>query len=180
MIKKILNYFRLRNKIKKVKLVLLDVDGVMTDNNVYYDDTGKKLRKFNLRDGFGIRLAQSSGIKFALVTGKKSKNTLSRAKELNIKKIYQGSVEKHRHLNQIKKDFKVNEDEIAFISDDIYDGKLLKRVGIKVAVNNACREIKNIADYITPQKGGQGAVRNFLEFLLKKKGLWEKSIQKYY
>lgn len=176
----VIKHFKLQRKIKKIKLVIIDVDGVMTDGGVYYDNSGMEYKKFNVKDGFGITTAIYAGIKIAIITGRKSEIVDTRAKELGIDKVYQGARRKYLQFDRIKKDFNVTEDEIAFISDDIIDMGLLKEVGVKVAVKDACKEVKAIADYITPQQGGRGAVRNFLEYLLKKKKLWKKSIQRYY
>ena len=171
---------KLLKKIKKIELVLLDVDGVMTDEGIYYDDTGMQYKKFNAKDGFGIKMAVDAGIKFALVTGKKSEMVDIRAGKLGIHRTYQGVMQKHLLLDQIRKDFNISEDRIAFVADDIFDIGLLKKVGVGVAVKNASKEVKAAADYITRRRGGKGGVRDFLEYLLKKKKLWKKSIQIYY
>ena len=172
--------FKLLKKIKKITLVLLDVDGVMTDEGIYFDDSGVQIKKFNAKDGFGIKLAIDAGIKFAFVTGKKSKILKIRAKRLGVHKVYQGEMRKHLLLEKIKKDFNVKEDRIAFVADDIFDISLLNRVSVKVAVKNASREVKAVADYITRREGGKGGVRDFLEFLLKRKGIWKQNIRDYY
>ena len=124
-------------------------------------------------------MAVHTGIKFAIITGRISKIVNKRAKELSINKVYQGVLKKHLELKKIMKDFKVKSEEIAYITDDIIDLKLLKLVGVKVAVKNACRDIKRAADFITPHYGGHGAVRDFIEYLLKVKKLWKKAIQRY-
>ncbi|MBU1075936.1 MAG: HAD hydrolase family protein [Spirochaetes bacterium] len=171
--------FLLKNKLKKIKLILLDVDGVLTDGGLYFDNKGMEYKRFNVADGSGIKMALYTGIQFAIVTGRRSKIVQNRAKELGIKKVYQGILKKVALFNRLKKDFKVSADQIAYIADDVIDLQLLRLVGVKVAVKNACKEIKKISDIMTSRKGGEGAVREFIEYLLKGNNLWEKAMKRY-
>lgn len=171
--------FGLRKKARKIRLVLLDVDGVLTDGGVYYNEKGVEEKKFNVRDGCGIRLAAHAGIRFAIITGRRSNIVNIRARDLDIEKVYQGAVKKHHLLDRIRKDFGVSEDEMAFVADDMIDLELFRRVGLKVAVRDAAAEIRSLADFITRRKGGQGAVRDFLEYLLKARGLWKGALRRY-
>lgn len=167
------------NRLKKIKCVILDVDGVLTDGRIYYDNKGIEQKSFQVRDGSGIKMAMHVGIIIVIVTGRQSNIVKYRAKELGIKYVYQKILKKHLLLEKIKKEIKVSEEEIAFIADDIIDLELFKQIGYKVAVNDAVKEIKKIADYITKNKGGMGAVREFLEVLIKVKKLWAKAIERY-
>lgn len=162
-----------------MKLILLDVDGVLTDGGIYYNNKGIETKRFNVMDGSGIKMAIYVGLKVAIITGRKSKIVKVRSKELGVHKVYQGVLQKHKFINTIIKDFQIKLDEIAYISDDIIDYRLLQKVGVKVAVKNACREVKKEADLITSHTGGNGAVREFIEYLLKKKRLWLKATQRY-
>ncbi len=171
--------FLLKKKAEKIKLILLDVDGVLTDGGIYYGNKDVEYKKFNIMDGSGIKMALHVGIQIAIITGRKSEIMQRRAKELGIKKVYQGVLKKHKILNRLLRDFHINKDEIAFVSDDVIDYGLLKQVGVKVAVKNACSDIKKEADIITTHKGGEGAVREFIEYLLKKKKLWKKAKERY-
>ena len=175
-----LSFLLYKRKIKEIRLILLDVDGVLTDGGIYYDNSGMEYKQFNVMDGSGIKMGLFAGLQFAIITGRQSKIVSNRAKELGIKKVYQGVLKKHTLLNIIKKDFKVKEGQIAYITDDVIDLKLLERIGVKVAVQNACGEIKKASDIILPVKGGEGAVRYFIVNVLKIQKLWTKAIQRYF
>ncbi|MDD5065868.1 MAG: HAD hydrolase family protein [bacterium] len=166
-------------KLKKVKLVLLDVDGVLTDGGVYYNEKGMEQKRFNVKDGSGIKMAVHAGIRFAVITGRRSRIVDIRARELDIHKVYQGALKKHLLLERIMKDFRVSREETAFIADDIIDLELFRRVGFRVAVKDAVKEIRQMADLVTKQKGGYGAVRDFIEYLLKSKKLWKTARERY-
>ena len=169
----------IKAKLKKVKVVLLDVDGVLTDGGIYYTNKGDEIKKFNVKDGSGIKMAIRAGYKFAIVTGRVSNIVLKRATELGIDNIYQGVKQKHTLINDIKRQFKVNDEEIAFIADDIIDLELFKKVGVRIAVADAHKMIKRYAHIITKASGGDGAVREFIDMLLDVNGLWEKAVEQY-
>ncbi len=169
----------IKDKLRKIKVILLDVDGVLTDGGIYYTNEGVEIKKFNIKDGSGVKMAIGVGYKFAIVTGRVSNIVLKRANELGIDNIYQGVREKHILIDEIKKQFNVDEEEIAFIADDIIDLKLFKRVGVRVAVADAHKIIKRYAHIITTASGGNGAVREFIDMLLRANGLWEKAIEQY-
>lgn len=168
-----------KEKLKKVKVVLLDVDGVLTDGGIYYTNRGDEIKKFNVKDGSGIKMAIRAGFKFAIITGRVSNIVLKRATELGINNIYQGVKQKHTLIDDIKKEFKVTEEEVAFIADDIIDLELFKKVGVRIAVADAHKMIKRYAHIITNASGGNGAVREFIDMLLDVNGLWEKAIEQY-
>ncbi len=168
-----------RSRAKRIKLIILDVDGVLTDAGVYYDNHGVEIKRFNVRDGSGIKMAMHMGINFVIVTGRTSNIVKVRARELGVKHVYQGALKKHLILGKILQVAKVKKDEVAFIADDIIDLELFKQVGFRVAVKDAVMEIKRIADFVTKNKGGHGAVRDFIEYVMKAKGLWEEARKRY-
>ncbi|MFH1791397.1 MAG: HAD hydrolase family protein [Candidatus Omnitrophota bacterium] len=159
---------------KKIKLLLLDVDGVMTDGRVVCGAGGGELKSFDINDGFGIVLIKRAGLKTAILTAKNSPIVRRRAKDLKIDRVYGDFHYKIRALDSIKKVFKVALDEICFVGDDLVDIPLLKRVGLAVAVPNAVEEVKKCAHFITRKEGGRGAVREVCEFILKSQGKWER------
>ncbi len=155
---------------KKVKLLILDVDGVLTDNGLYLDDRGIESKKFNVSDGMGIQLAQKAGIKVALISGRPSKATQFRASQLRIKHIYLGQPDKIKAYRRLRTNLKLKDDQIAYMGDDILDVPLLKRVGLPICVRNANARVKRFARLVTKTKGGEGAVREVVDFILKAQG----------
>lgn len=157
-----------RKNIKDVKLLILDVDGVMTDGSIIYDDKGNEYKIFNIHDGHGIKLARNSGIKAAVVSGRKSSIIDKRAQELGIEDVYQGVDDKSAALRELLIKYKIDSSEVCAVGDDVLDLGLMKKVGFPVAVNNARPEVKRIAKYITALDGGNGAVREIVEMILKR------------
>ena len=166
--------------IKNIKLVILDVDGVLTDGRIVYDDAGRELKFFDVTDGFGVTLLHRAGFKLALLSAKASPMLKRRAKDMHIDKVYLDAINKLEIFPKILKDFKVKPQEICFIGDDLIDLPIIKRVGFGVAVKDACAEVKNRARYITKKQGGRGAVREVAEILLKGSGKWTLVTQKYF
>ncbi len=154
---------------KNIKLLILDVDGVLTDNSLYLDDRGIESKKFNVEDGMGIWLAQKAGIEVALISGRASKATEFRALHLKIKHVYLGEPDKIRAYQKVKRSLKLNDDQIAYIGDDILDIPVLKQVGLPICVKNANPTVKGFAKLITKAKGGEGAVREVVDMFLKAK-----------
>jgi 3-deoxy-D-manno-octulosonate 8-phosphate phosphatase (KDO 8-P phosphatase) len=167
-------------KIKKIKLLLLDVDGVLTDGGIILGDSDRDFKIFNIHDGLGIKLAQAGGIEIGIITGRTSEAVKKRADELAIKILYQGQQDKLKIYEQIKNDLGLNDDQIAYMGDDLNDLKLLQKVGLSFTVNDACDEIKAEVDYTTKNPGGKGAVREVIELILKNQEKWRGLIQKYY
>ena len=154
---------------KRIKLLILDVDGVMTDNCLYLNDRGIESKKFNILDGMGIWLAQKAGIEVALISGRPSKATEFRALHLKIKHVYLGELDKIRAYQKLKRNLNVKDDEIAYMGDDILDVPVLKRVGLPICVKNANPKVKKFAKLVTETKGGEGAVREVVDIILKAK-----------
>lgn len=168
-----------KERAKRIKLLILDVDGVMTDGRIIIDDKGGESKFFDVRDGHGIKLFTASGLNVALVTGRESKVVKIRARELGIRHLYQGAIDKAKICTKILKDMALRPEEAAFVGDDLIDIPAMKIVGLSVAVADSIKEVSDIAHIITENRGGRGAVREVCEFILKAKGLWEAATDKY-
>lgn len=164
---------------KRVKLVILDIDGVMTDGRIIYSIYGDELKFFDVQDGFGITLLNRAGIKAVIITAKKSRIVKLRARDMKVARAYQGYIDKLIALNKILKRFRVKPEEVCFIGDDIIDISVLKRVGFAVAVPNAMDEVKAASHYTTSKMGGRGAVREICDLILKSQGKWDLAASKY-
>ena len=164
---------KLERKAKKVKLLILDVDGVMTDGRIILDNNGNEIKAFHVRDGHGIKMAQTAGIIIAIITGRKSEVVKRRALELGIKDVYQKALNKVAIYEKLLKKYGMKDEEVAFIGDDINDLLILKMVGFSIAVSDADTHIRNKVDYVTEMGGGQGAVRETIDIILKAQGKWE-------
>jgi 3-deoxy-D-manno-octulosonate 8-phosphate phosphatase (KDO 8-P phosphatase) len=160
----------LQTKAKKIKLLLLDVDGVLTDGTIILDNQGNELKAFHVRDGHGIKLAQRSGIAIGIITGRKSEVVNIRARELGIQEVYQGAHEKILAYESVIAKYGVEDSEVAYIGDDIVDVEIFKRVGMAVGVADADPAIRPHVDLIMKTEGGRGAVREFINFVLKSQG----------
>jgi len=169
----------LLKKARNIKLLLLDVDGVLTDGSIILDNEGNEFKAFHVRDGHGIKMLIKAGFIVAMITGRHSKVVERRARELGITEVYQKCVDKRIAYYHILEKYSLHPEEIAFIGDDIIDVPLLKRSGFSVVVADANREAKKAAMMITKNKGGRGAVREVCDFLLKAKGLWKGIIDAY-
>lgn len=156
-----------KSKAKKIKLLLLDVDGVLTDGRIFLDNQGNELKAFHVRDGHGIKLAQRSGITVGIITGRKSEVVNIRARELGIQEVHQGAHDKIRVYDSIIEKFRLRDDEVAYMGDDVVDLDIFKRVGIAVAVADADASVKPHVDIIMKSEGGRGAVREFINLILK-------------
>lgn len=156
-----------------IKLVLLDVDGTLTDGGIYRGNNGEELKRFNVKDGYAIVNAQKLGIEFGIITGRKSELVEIRAKELKIKYLYQGISEKTVVLEEIIKKTGLTKGEIAYMGDDLNDLLIIKQVGLSGTPKDAVDEVIKVADFVSKRNGGSGAVREFIEHILKKDGKWE-------
>lgn len=167
-------------RIKRVKLLILDIDGVMTDGRIIYSVYGDELKFFDVQDGFGITLLNRAGISSVIITAKKSRIVKLRARDLKVAKAYQGFTDKLIPFKKILRRFKVTPDEVCFIGDDLIDLPVLRRVGFAVAVPNAMEEVKSSAHHITSKMGGRGAVREICDLILKSQDKWEVATAKYF
>jgi 3-deoxy-D-manno-octulosonate 8-phosphate phosphatase (KDO 8-P phosphatase) len=162
----------IQSKLKKIKMLILDVDGVLTDGYVIIDDNGHESKHFNVRDGHGLKMIQRYGIKVVLLTGRQSEVVKHRARDLGIKEIHQKVFNKKEVFAKILQKNKLTSEEVAFMGDDIVDIPVLKAVGFSVAVADAVDVVKKSVDYITKNKGGHGAVREVCDMLLQAQGKW--------
>jgi len=154
-------------------MILLDVDGVLTDGTIAYHSDDEVIVNFNVKDGLGIKLAQAGGIPVGIISGRSSKALQRRVEELGIDIFYQAQHDKLETYEQIKQIHAIDDDQVLYIGDDLNDLKILQKVGFKVSVQDGCNEIKEIADYVTEKPGGKGAVREVVELGLKSQGMWE-------
>jgi len=170
---------KLKARAKKIKLLLLDVDGVLTDGRIIYDSRGENLKLFDVHDGLGVYALRRMGIKTILITAKGSKATKPRAKDMKIERIYENITPKIKVYEKILKNYKLKDENICFVGDDLVDLCVLNRVGLPVAVVNACPEVKKKSIYITRKRGGRGAVREISELILKAQNKWRKILEIY-
>lgn len=164
-----------RRKAAQIKLLLLDVDGVLTDGRIIIDDRGVESKQFHVRDGQGISLLMRSGIDVGFITGRSSNVVRLRAKDLGVRLVYQGINDKLACYREIKRKTRHSDDEIAYVGDDMTDLPILAQVGLAVSVADGWTEVSFKVDYITAKRGGRGAVREVAELLLKAQGKWPKS-----
>ena len=169
----------LKEKIRPIKLLLMDVDGVMTDGGITIDNQGVESKTFHVRDGHGIKLLQRAGVKVGIITGRESEVVKHRASELGIEILYQGMKVKMDAYRQILADEGLKDDEVAYIGDDVVDLPVLNQVGFSVAVADASESLKPYVDYIAALNGGRGAVREVTELILKGQGLWDDVMKRY-
>ena len=155
---------------KKIKLLLLDVDGVLTDGRLYYGNSGEELKAFNIQDGLGIKLLQRGNIQVGIITGRVSALLQRRADELSINPVVQGREDKLTALNELLDTLDVQMDEIAFMGDDLPDLAVIRRVGLGITPANGASTLAQQALWQTTQSGGQGAVREAAEMILEAQG----------
>ena len=167
-------------KAKRIKVLVVDIDGVMTDGHIVYSGYGEELKFYDVQDGFGITLLNRAEIKTVIITAKKSKIVKHRGRDLKVAMVYQGFMDKLTPFNDLLKRFNVMPEEVCFMGDDLIDIPILKRVGFAVAVPNAVAEVKQLAHHITTNKGGRGAVREVCDFLLKSQNKWNLVTEKYF
>jgi 3-deoxy-D-manno-octulosonate 8-phosphate phosphatase (KDO 8-P phosphatase) len=158
--------------LKKIKTVVMDVDGVLTDGRIIMDSNGVETKNFDVQDGFGIVFLKKCGLKTAIISARESGVTALRAHDLKIDKTYVGVYPKLRAYESLLKEFNVRDEEVCFIGDDVADLQIMRRCGLAAAPANAVFEVKQIAHYVSAKKGGAGAVREIIELILKAQGHW--------
>ena len=163
----------------KIELLLLDVDGVLTDGSIVYTDAGEELKRFHVRDGSGLKLWHLAGKRSAVVSGRKSPAVARRAAELGIAPVFQGAPEKLPALGVLLTETGLRAEQVCAIGDDLPDLAVLKRAGLAVATADACAEVRKAADHVTASAGGRGAVRDAVEWLLKLQGAWPELLRRY-
>ncbi|MEW6170596.1 MAG: HAD-IIIA family hydrolase [Candidatus Omnitrophota bacterium] len=165
---------------KKIKLLLLDVDGVLTDGRIIYDSRGHELKFFDVHDGLGVYLLKKQGIKTILITAKGSGAIRPRARDMQVEAVYENITPKSIVYEKIIKKYNLKDKEICFVGDDFVDLCVMEKVGFAIAVSNACPEIKEVSHYVTQKEGGRGAVREVAELILKTQDKWYKAIEPYH
>jgi len=159
--------FLLTRKLRKIKFLLLDVDGVMTDGGIYYTENGDEMKKFNIHDGYGLAKLRRAGIKIGIITGRVSKIVTRRAIDIETEEVYQNLENKLEAYETIKKKYGLKDENIAYIGDDEFDLPVLNRVGFSAAPRDAMPSVKKNVHYVCSKCGGNGAVREVIELILK-------------
>jgi YrbI family 3-deoxy-D-manno-octulosonate 8-phosphate phosphatase len=170
---------KIEERCKNVELILSDVDGVLTDGGVMFDNQGIEIKQFHIRDGLGIRLWQKAGFKFGVLTARSSHIVKIRAAELKIDIVRQGFEDKLPVTKEVIAGLRLKPEQVCFIGDDLTDLTVIRYVGLGVAVEDAVKEVRAAADYVTGLAGGRGAVRETVELILKAKNRWDDLIRNY-
>jgi 3-deoxy-D-manno-octulosonate 8-phosphate phosphatase (KDO 8-P phosphatase) len=167
------------DRCRPIELMLSDVDGVLTDGGIAFDNQGVESKQFHIRDGLGIRIWQRCGKKFGVVTGRTSQIVKHRAAELGIEIVRQGFEQKWLATLEVIESLGLSPEQVCFIGDDLPDLPVIRRVGLGVAVADAAAEVRATAHLVTKHRGGRGAVRELIEFVLKAQNRWDDVIEKY-
>ncbi len=167
-------------KLKKIKLLLLDVDGVLTDGRIIYDNQGGELKAFDVKDGHGLKLVQRAGIQVGIITGRQSQVVSKRASELGIEILYQKALTKLGPYEEILATLGLKDEQVAYVGDDVVDLPILRRVGFSATVADAVPDLLPLVDYVASRPGGRGAVREICDLLLKQAGHWDELTCRYF
>jgi 3-deoxy-D-manno-octulosonate 8-phosphate phosphatase (KDO 8-P phosphatase) len=170
----------MRERLGKIKLLLLDVDGVMTDGRIIFDNNGIETKSFDVRDGHGLKLVQRAGVRLGIITGRQSEVTRIRARELGIDIVFQGVRDKLLPYLQIRDELGLADEECGYMGDDVVDLPILRRVGFAATVADAVEEIKPYVHYVASRGGGRGAVREVCDLLLRESGRWSAVTARYF
>lgn len=170
---------RITEKARAVRLLVLDVDGVLTDGRLYFSEDGQELKTFDTQDGHGIKMLQQAGIQCAIITGRNTQLVARRAANLGIKHLLQGREDKGVALRALSQELTIPLDEIAYVGDDWPDLPAIRMAGLGVAVANAHQEVRRHADLVTTARGGRGAVREVCDLILEAQGLYEQALAPY-
>jgi 3-deoxy-D-manno-octulosonate 8-phosphate phosphatase (KDO 8-P phosphatase) len=169
----------IREKAKKLKLLILDVDGVLTDGRLFFDNQGNEYKCFHARDGHGIKLLRQTGVEVAVISGRKSNSVALRMQSLGIEHVYQGFENKIAALDEIIEKTGIMPEQIAHVGDDLLDLPIMTRVGLAIAVNDANFAVKQRADWCTDLPGGLGAVREVCDFIMQAQGSFDDVLSQY-
>ena len=164
----------------RIRMIVFDVDGVLTDGGIIFDSSGREIKRFDVQDGSGIKYLMRSGFSVALISGRESEAVRARAKDLGIPYLYEGYKEKLKAYEDLKRVCSLGDAEIACVGDDLADVPLMLACGLAAAVANARPEVKKIAHLVTKSRGGAGAAREFAEWLLKATGRWDAILERYF
>lgn len=163
----------------RIKLLIFDVDGVLTDGGLFMDKDGHEYKKFHSRDGHGMKMLQQTGVEIAIITGRTSQVVAHRMNGLGIKHVFQGQHDKRVAFNQLLAQFSISEDEVAYVGDDVVDLPVMRKVGLAVAVQDAHALTKKHAHWQTPNGGGRGAARDICELIMEAQGTLEAQMASY-
>ncbi|WP_347987495.1 3-deoxy-manno-octulosonate-8-phosphatase KdsC [Methylomonas sp. AM2-LC] len=166
-------------KIKPLKLLILDVDGVLTDGRLFFDNQGQEYKCFHARDGHGLKLLRQTGVEVAVISGRKSNSVALRMESLGISYVYQGHENKRAAFKDILNQLQLTPQQVAHVGDDLLDLPILTQVGFAIAVQDANFAVKNYADWCTQTPGGQGAVREVCDLIMQVQGKYEAILQTY-
>jgi 3-deoxy-D-manno-octulosonate 8-phosphate phosphatase (KDO 8-P phosphatase) len=162
----------LRERASKVRVVLMDVDGVLTDSRILMFSDGTEGRGFSARDGQGIRLGQRGGLNFGIISGRESPVVAKRAEELYITEVHQGVFDKLERYEELLRRLQVSDDDACYIGDDLVDAPVMSRVRLAVAPADAAAEVREVAHWVTPRRGGDGVVRDVVDLILRAQDKW--------
>jgi 3-deoxy-D-manno-octulosonate 8-phosphate phosphatase (KDO 8-P phosphatase) len=171
--------FAVRKKAARIRLLLLDVDGVLTDGGIIIDDRGAETKRFDVRDGLGITLLLRAGIEVGFITGRSSPVVVRRARELKVRMVYQGVQDKAAVYVKIRNKLRLQDEEIAYIGDDIADLPILREAGLGITVKDGWPGLKRQVHHVTQAQGGRGAVREVAEMLLRAQGKWNSLVDQH-
>lgn len=164
-------------KAQAVRMLLMDVDGVLTDGGIIHGSGGQEFKRFDVQDGMGITLARAGGIRVGIITGRRSEAVVRRSGELHMDVLVQDAHDKQQAFGDVRARYELEDRAVCYVGDDVLDIPLLRRVGFAVAVANAREEVKETADYVTAASGGRGAIREVVELILKSQGRWEGALE---
>jgi 3-deoxy-D-manno-octulosonate 8-phosphate phosphatase (KDO 8-P phosphatase) len=171
---------KVRVRVERVKILVLDVDGVLTDGRLFYHDDGTESKAFDVRDGHGTKMLKQAGIESVLISGRSCPSVDKRAADLGITEVVQGVRDKVPILENLLSERHLKLEEVAFVGDDVVDLTVMNRVGLAVAVADASEYLFDVAHYVTLAPGGRGAVREVAELILGAQGLWDKVASPYF
>jgi 3-deoxy-D-manno-octulosonate 8-phosphate phosphatase (KDO 8-P phosphatase) len=166
-------------KIKQLKLLILDVDGVLTDGRLFFDQQGNEYKCFHARDGHGLKLLKQTGVEIAVISGRSSATVALRMKNLGIEHVYQGHENKRMAFQEILQNLQLSPNQVAHVGDDLLDLPIMTQVGFAIAVQDANFAVKQYADWCTQTLGGQGAVREVCDLIMQVQGSFDKVLQGY-
>jgi len=170
---------QIRERVKQIRLVIFDVDGVLTDGSLIMGDDGQEYKAFNAKDGHGMKMLQVSGVEIGIISARNSRVVSLRMENLGIKHVYQGQRDKLKAFADMKKKLKLEQDQIAYVGDDLLDLCIMRKVGLAIAVQDASPAVVTQADWQTTAPGGRGAAREICELIMQSQNTYDRILAKY-